>query len=230
MHTRDVVILANSRKYGGHCIAGKDIRTGKWIRLINKLDDHGKTIPFSGYDLFTLFGSAHGPTLFECLRIQFINKCPFYCQPENELISREKWQSLGFFPIQDLPKLEDPEYPIWLGQPDFGNSDNIPYSICNAQNPLICSLVFRKLTQEMNQIEIGHKHSLKGRIQYLLNFNLNSVAYSLVITDIHSEAALLKEEIKEGRFPVIYATIGVGQIYPEMASHYKLIVGLALGE
>ena len=34
---RDIVILANSRRHDGRCIAGKDLATGEWIRPINIL-------------------------------------------------------------------------------------------------------------------------------------------------------------------------------------------------
>ncbi|MBK5252850.1 MAG: hypothetical protein JJE03_00005 [Peptostreptococcaceae bacterium] len=38
---RTLIILTKSRKYYGYCIAGKDLETGEWIRIIdNDMDKH----------------------------------------------------------------------------------------------------------------------------------------------------------------------------------------------
>jgi len=34
MEKKKIICLANSRKYGGRCIAGKEIRSRNWIRPI----------------------------------------------------------------------------------------------------------------------------------------------------------------------------------------------------
>jgi len=227
MHSRDIAILANSRKYGGHCIAGKDIKTGEWIRLISKLDSSGNTIPFTNSDLAKVCGNGNGPSLFSCFRINFKGKCGIYCQPENELIDGEPWQILGYIPTEQLPLLEDQIYPCWLGDPDYGKMDRIPFSDCNPQSPLSRSLLFKKLTAGEHQLEISHKETMHGRIQYVLKFYINVTLYSLVITDISVENALIKKALHEGQLSSAYVTMGVGQIYKEMNSHYKLVVGLA---
>ena len=87
MYTRNLVILANSVKYSGHCIAGKDLDTGEWIRPIKNHPG-----PFSNSDLENLFGNPEGPSLLTCVKIPFNEKIPLYCQPENELITGD---SLG---------------------------------------------------------------------------------------------------------------------------------------
>ncbi|WP_373003496.1 hypothetical protein [Methanoregula sp.] len=78
MYTRNIAILANSKKFHGHCIAGKDLNTGEWIRLINN-----KPEPFTGSDLLFLCNRESGPDLLECYTVPFTEKCPEYYQPEN---------------------------------------------------------------------------------------------------------------------------------------------------
>lgn len=224
VNTRDIVILANSRKDMGHCIAGKDIRTGEWVRLINKLDSNENAIPFFDQDISELYGKIIGPKLFECVKIHFNGKLPLYYQPENELISRKRGQSLGYLSIEDLFKLEDPEHPNWLGHRDFGYSSKIPTSKCDSHNPLISSLFFKKLTYEKNHIEIHHKFKPSGVIQYLLNYSINGIPYNSVITDLYAENALKNNYIQEGKHSVLYATFGIGHEFHEF--HYILVVGL----
>lgn len=42
--SRDIVILANSRKLRRRCVAGKDINTGEWIRLVADQDGNGLSL------------------------------------------------------------------------------------------------------------------------------------------------------------------------------------------
>ena len=94
MTTRDIVILANSRRHDGHCIAGKDIATGEWIRPINILG-RGKIrrdqAAFLKEDFQQLGLNNSGPQLLDCVRVGFGNDCPLYYQPENKFIDGNVW-------------------------------------------------------------------------------------------------------------------------------------------
>lgn len=225
MITRDVIILANSRKYSGHCIAGKDLKTREWVRLINnKVDQQKNPIPFTPADLKALYGDTNGPKLLQCIRVPFNKKCSIYCQPENEEITGAKWEILGRILPKDLHKIEDRMNPDWIGKPGIGASDSIPYRECNPQKPLSCSLFLTKLSKKDHDAEILHTTSARGTRQHRLKFTINQLTYSLVITDLHYEQDL-PEGILEKNNSSVYATIGVGQIYPRMMAHYKLVVG-----
>jgi hypothetical protein len=50
---RDILILANSRKNGGYCVAGKDVITNEWIRIVGDTD--GAKLDL----IFTMNGIAH---------------------------------------------------------------------------------------------------------------------------------------------------------------------------
>ena len=45
MLSKNIVVLANSRKHGGHCVAGKCVDTGKWIRPVSRKE--GTCLDFS---------------------------------------------------------------------------------------------------------------------------------------------------------------------------------------
>ena len=220
MYTRNLVILANSTKYSGHCIAGKDLDTGEWVRLINN-----QPRPFSNSDLKKLYGEPEGPSLLTCVKISFQEKCPLYYQPENELITGDTWEKIGEYPHEKIGLLEDAHYPCWLGNAAYGSPDNIPASICNSNLPLSVSLHFRKLNKSENNVAISYKPHDNG-YHPRLGFRLNNIYYNLGITDINYPRLGSGDDTGPKPFPESFVTLGVGQLFEAMNAHYKLVVGI----
>jgi len=220
MYTRNIVILANSIKYSGHCIAGKDLDTGEWIRPINNQPG-----PFFNPDLQKLFGDPEGPSLLTCVKIPFKEKFPLYYQPENEIISGDSWENIGEYPLEKIGLLEDAPYPCWLGNTAYGFPDNIPASICNSDLPLSGSLHFIKLKQSENGLTISYKPH-DNVYHPRLNFHLQNIHYNLGITDIRYPRLGSDDDVKPKSFPDSFVTMGVGQLFEERKAHYKLVVGI----
>jgi hypothetical protein len=220
MYTRNLVILANSVKYTGHCIAGKDLDTGEWIRLINS-----QPRPFFDIDLEKLYGDPAGPSLLSCVKIPFQEKVPLYYQPENELITGDPWEKMSDYPKEKLALLEDTQYPCWLGNHEYGNPDNIPASICNPDLPLPVSLHFKKLSPLEHDLTLAYKPHENGYHPRLV-FYLNFVRYDLGITDFSFPRLSDGDDTKPRSLPESYVTLGVGQLFETMNAHYKLAVGI----
>lgn len=220
MYTRNIVILANSLKYSGHCIAGKDLDTGEWIRLINN-----QSRPFSNPDLKKLYGDPEGPSLLTCIKIPFKEKIPCFYQPENELITGDPWEKIGEYPHEKIGLLEDAHCPCWLGNMAFGCPDNIPVSICNSNLPLSSSLHLKKLTQLENDLTLAYKPHENGNKPRLI-FYFNNIRYDLGITDINYPRLGDGDDTRPKQIPDSFVTLGVGQLFEAMNAHYKLIVGI----
>jgi hypothetical protein len=220
MYTRDLVILANSIKYSGHCIAGKDLETGAWIRVINN-----QPRPFLNFDLKKLYGDPTGPSLLSCVKISFQEKIPLYYQPENELITGDPWEKIGDYPHEKIGLLEDIKYPCWLGNAAYGSPDNIHASICNSNLPLSTSLHLKKMNQSENNVTIAYKQHDTGYHPRLI-FYLNNIRYDLGITDIKYPRLSSEDDTEPKPFPESYFTLGVGQLFEVMNAHYKLVVGI----
>lgn len=220
MYTRNLVILANSVKYQGHCIAGKDLDTGEWVRLINNREG-----PFLDSDLQKLCGDPNGPPLLTCVKIPFEKKDPLYFQPENEVITGEPWETTGVYPKEKLSSLEDAKKPCWLEDPGFGFPDRIPVNICNSGLPLPVSLCFMKMNQVENSLALAYKQHDSG-IKPRLIFYLNNQRYDLGISDIACPRYLTGEIPQPKTVPDCYITLGIGQLYEKMNAHYKLVVGI----
>jgi len=243
MYSRNIVILANSKKIGGRCVAGKDIDTGEWVRIISSKRDPRFifiTVPFTPEQLNKLSGVYGGPHLLSIYRIPFLEKCPLYCQPENERITGELWTRLESPPDHDfikiekaIKKYEDKTYPWWLGDKTADEKDHISEKFCNQRLPLSCSLFFKKLSKKENNPKIKYVQRLEAgqpRIQPRLSFILNKIHYDLAITDIrYIKAIQHTQQIIPEELPDAYVTIGVGQMYEEKKAHYKLVVAVITG-
>ncbi len=230
METREIVILANSRRHGGHCIAGKDLTTGQWIRPIN-IGSSARDDPatFREDDLDRLFGDAFGPKLLDCVRIEYGESCPASYQPENISISGGVWERLKSFPRARLPSLEDRAPMVWLGRRD-PYSDSIPARDV-LEKPLLSSLCLIHLTKRDNDVKVHHTTSRRGSPQHRLRFTYDMKEYDLVITDYAYESSANARTNNDDRiFEDCYVTVGVGgEFKPDSDSyglHYRFIVGV----
>lgn len=220
MYTRNLVILANSTKYTGHCIAGKDLNTGEWIRLINN-----QPRPFSNPDLKKLYGDPEGPSILSCVKIPFRKKAPLYFQPENELITGDSWEKIGDYLQEKIGLLEDTQHPCWFGNVSYGSPDKIPSSICDPSMPLSGSLHFTQLKQSENGLTISYKQHEIG-YKPRLNFKFKNIYYNLGITDIDYPRLGKDDDRRSKLIPDSFVTLGVGQLFESMNAHYKLVVGI----
>jgi len=115
MTVKTIVVLANSVKKSGRCLAGKEIvRTsndwsvGNWIRPVSSHD--GSEIPV--YSMRQALGRE--PQLLEILEIPFDAPAPRPDQPENWLLPRTgAWKSLGSVTFDDMHRLIDQPDNLW---------------------------------------------------------------------------------------------------------------------
>lgn len=113
--TKTIVVLANSVKKSGRCLAGKEAiwanghwKVGKWIRPVSS--------PEGGEVGLYLMKQSLGrePLLMEILEIPLESPVPQPGQPENWLLSRgEVWKSHGHFKFDDLSQLLDQPENLW---------------------------------------------------------------------------------------------------------------------
>jgi hypothetical protein len=220
MYTRNLVILANSIKFTGHCIAGKDLNTGDWVRLINNHPG-----PFSNTDLNRLYGDPEGPSLLSCIKISFQEKVPLYYQPENEVITGDPWKKIGDYLQKEVGLLEDTQVPCWLGDGAYGFPDRIPAAICNSTMPLSCSLHFTKLKQSGNSLTISYKQH-ETEYKPRLNFHFKGIYYNLGLTDIDYPRLANGDDTKPKPIQDSFVTLGVGQLFEPKNAFFKLVVGI----
>ena len=107
-----IVCLANSRKNGGRCIAGKELgpdgRPGGWIRPISAAPGGEVRERERQYE------DGSEPEILDVIEIRFISAEPKEYQSENWLIDAEyRWVKVGRLNTDDLYLWLDRDEPLW---------------------------------------------------------------------------------------------------------------------
>lgn len=221
-YERDIIILANSRKYKGHCIAGKDIKTGEWVRVVPDNEDHA----FSAKELIKLYGDYNGPELLEVVSIPLSYKIPSNYHPEDEYINPNKlWKKVGTLnSIDHVGILLDREKNDWvtITSYKFGVTDKIPNSYFESYS-LKNSLQLIKLNPKENRTALIYKYNHeKEYYKPRLCFDYKGNSYNLAITD--PQFKILTTDPGPQQIGDTFIVIGLGEPHTDGYS-YKLIVG-----
>ena len=75
-------ILTKSFKNGGYCVAGIDMETCQWIRLVDSTNPSEDEIKKE-----QMFVDGRQIECFDVIEFDFINQTPFFCQTENWLLN-----------------------------------------------------------------------------------------------------------------------------------------------
>ena len=97
---KKICILTKSYKDKGYCVAGIDLKTRQWIRLVSAVDEDDK-IPYyymNDYDIDVL----------DVIEIETIRHIPKGCQKENYLININlPPKKIGSLSFEKLLKIKD---------------------------------------------------------------------------------------------------------------------------
>lgn len=223
MYSRKILVLANSRKHSGRCIAGIDLDSREWVRPINNpREKRSDPTAFSDYDLKKLYGDPFGPKLLDCVSLDFSKKIPEVHQPENELIKGTKWEFIDKLPIKSLYKFIVSAPCEWMRN-CTGYTDRISRSKMESK-PVSSSLILLHLNKADNKPEIRHSTTTHGYPQSRLSFTYKNIRFDLSLTD--NTYPLLQESYSdEEMLKDFYVTIGLGELYAVTSSYHKLVVG-----
>lgn len=214
MPYKEIICLANSRKYRKHCIAGKEVDSYEWIRPVSGSGE-GELA-----DSEIRYGNGSLPELLDIILIPYEKVCPNKYQPENVLISNEKWERLSRYNKDELDKLCDKPKDIWVA--DGERTDRISADFFK-HNKLDGSLLLIRITSlEFERYDYGNKPKLKGIFEY------NGIQYSLGVTDPVYEAEYHPK--KSGFYKLdarkIYLCISLGKPFDRDNCCYKFIAAI----
>ena len=106
-NTKTILILAKSKKYGGTCLAGKDIETYQWVRPVLVEQKKGFT-----QEEFTKVGIKFEDfELEDLITMSFIKPTPLNFQPENELVNLNIPWKIHYEARASSSPLDDVDYP-----------------------------------------------------------------------------------------------------------------------
>lgn len=217
MLTKRIVCLANSRKHGGRCIAGreldKDGRIGGWIRPVNR---EGQAV--LEYECQLQDGSE--PQLLDVIDIPLWEHRPENHQHENWLLGPGHWSKVDKLSWGDLKCFSETGGTLWQS---YYKNDRIPFEKA------------KKETSSLKMIHCGKSacglRKSKGQVRAVFHFGEGGRdSYDLAVTDPVIEQRYLDKELGYYHLGECYLTISLGERFPphdqEEGYCYKLVAAI----
>lgn len=162
----EVVILANSIKHKQHCVAGKCLRSGRWIRPVS--NPQGAELSHVQAKSQNPYGT-YGVKPLQKIQMGFLQHVPLAHQPENYLIDGNLWQQNFSIGLAALPTYLDHPVDIW----GLGNK---------VAHNLITSGLF-KVTQSLYLVKVDRLRLYMNNDRRRVSFIYNGIDYDLPVTD-----------------------------------------------
>ena len=221
-----IVCLANSRKWAGRCIAGREWSeeqgAGSWVRPVSARENQ----EVSEYE--RQYEDGSDPRVLDIINIPVLGPQPKDYQTENWLLNPGYyWEKTGAFSLRDLPKLVDPIAPLWIdGQGTYhGQNDKMLLESANSVSDSLRLVHVERLNLVVFNPGEAFGNS-KRRVQG--QFVHAGKGYKLWVTDPEYERAYLAK--LDGTYDIggCYLTISLGE--PFEGACYKLIAAIIRAE
>ena len=223
--TKRIVCLANSRKLGGCCIAGKELLSdgnpGPWIRPISAREHEEVSLPESRCTDGAI------PRVLDVIEVPVLEARGRDYQQENWLLDpKRKWKKGPALPFDRLPHWTDNDGDLWVnGNSTFqGLNDQVPVQEAAAFRHSLCLIPVRDLSLRVFVPGAGYGNSQK-RVNG--HFTYNGKEYRLRMTDNDYEYDYLQKPV--GVYPIgkCFLTVSLGEPFNGFA--YKLIAAIIRG-
>ena len=172
-----MVVLANSRKCGGYCLAGKSLdlagHVGIWVRPVNGSAADG--LPRQR----TLCSDGRQAAVLDVVSLEWGQPAPSLHQRENRLMGAATLERCGRVNWDDLPLLADQASSgLWLDgySSHCGLNDRVPARQL-ADLPGSLRLV------AVSELALYGKPGHQGRMKHRADFRIGQRRYNLALTD-----------------------------------------------
>ena len=214
-----IVCLANSRKGGDRCVAGREIfasgRPGPWVRPVSSRPNDAVSEQERQYR------DGSEPRVLDVVDVPVIKASPQEYQRENWLLAPERrWELIRRLAPSDLAHFTTREAQLWVSgySSAEGENDRIPSSIA-IKLPSSLRLI------RVDRIELSVRTDpYRSRRFVRARFRHAQTDYSLRVTDPVCEQRY--KDLDAGDYPVgeSYLTVSLGEPYEGYS--YKLIAAV----
>lgn len=197
-YKKTIMSLANSRRPGGTCFAGREFASGKsygWIRPINSA--HNGAIS----DQDRLYKDGSHADILDIVSIALLEPKPNqHHQEDHQIKSDEYWQKIGRATWQDVVKATDTvNGALWVNEDSSYHGRNDKVSATTAST-LTRSLYLIKPTT-LNLIVAPESLFQGGSIRRVrADFTYNNISYNFVVTDEPTETAYMSKD--DGKYNI----------------------------
>ncbi len=213
-----IVCLANSRKLGGRCVAGKELlpddRVGGWIRPVSARHDEEVSPQERCYP------DGGDPQILDVIEVPLLNPRPKTYQRENWLLDPyQQWTKAGQMTWDHLCTMIDRDEPLWINghSAPSGRNDRVPTDSATGLDNSLRLIRVDALTVSVSE-------PLRPSADYPIlrgSFDYHGEEYCFRITDPESESGSVELAYGEYTVGVRYLTVSLGEPFEGHA--YKLI-------
>ena len=213
-----LVLLANSRKHSGRCIAGKELLGsgyGPWVRPISERPSAEVSLHERSYE------NGKEPQILDIVEVPLLKASPSLHQTENHLIdSGLCWLKKGELKWTDLDQLIDHPNSLWgSGQSSYyGLNDRVTLNDVSTYTHSLALIepVSLNVTVDTEGEEFGNP-----RRRVRASFSYQGIKYSLAITDPIAVGVFRPKS--EGAYPLTNSLlcVSLGEVWEGYC--YKLV-------
>lgn len=217
-----IVCLANSRKYAGHCVAGKNLdreSTGQWIRPVSER-------PFQAVSWDERqYRDGSEPRVLDIIALPVKNSQPNSYQSENWLVDPERhWAYAGTLSWRDLHAFAETPLSLWRNGSNttHGLNDRVLFTEAKTMQRSLYLIGLAAISVRVFAPGVRFGET-RRRVQ--ASFTYRDVPYRLWITD-----PVLEQRYRacdDGVYPIgpCFATISLGEPVKD-GYCYKLVAAI----
>ena len=226
MDTKRLICLANARKRGGRCVAGRELladgSVGPWIRLVSNRKSHA---------LWTFeykYENDREAAVLDIVDVGVLAPRPTGYQTENWLMDdRFKWVKAGAYPLADLPKLACRPDSLWLTGDQSKDSENNKMEISQMilQDVLDSLRLVRAENLTLRVLEQQLRNG-RSRRRVQARFVHARDSYGLWVTDPKYEKEYKKMDLGEYPLGPCWVTVSLSEPFNAGKACYKLAAAI----
>lgn len=221
LYWKTIVCLANSRKLGGRCVAGRlreEAGYGPWIRLVSGQESGKLSVDMVRY--------RNGAEVRVCdvIGVPIVRRVRHAFQKENFLIATgETWKFLGRIGWNEVLSLAEDGLSSPVLEHDKGAGGTRRVSLERARK-LSQSLCLVRVGEVRLRIGASESADHEGRAKLRARFGIGSKRYDLSVTDPQVENMLVTRG--EGRWKVHDAVLCISLTEPLDGFCYRVVASI----
>lgn len=216
---KTIILLTKSRKHGGYCTSGIDVKNGRWVRIVSDgVGCNHDEIPYNQL----ICDNGEEAKIFDILEVECDSYKPTYFQPENYVKNRNiAWKKIGQSNLNEVIRLhpyEEKDY-IYYNN-DYRVDDSYIQTLPSGQTYSLMLIQVTNPTIEVKTWETGKK-------SVTFSFYYNNSYYRYIRSTSGFEQQFLA--LNDGTYiisGVFSFVISLGETYSRDLNHYKLIASV----